>query len=444
MVNAAILATHSPLVYAAGTVVFALLLVCVQQPRAMLWLLGLSLVAGQLVRLPLPGQGGGVLVSDVAAVLTLAAAWWCHLRREKSHTPLVNLSLLGISPLLIWSLFTLAVNAPTLSYSALGIAGLYWIRLAVYLLLLPALLVLLRPASEYIALTRALTGSIVLIALLAITQLWLVPDLRILGGGWDPHIQRAVSTWLDPNFLGAFLVLGLVFMAARLSSAARPALLALTMVLVMAVVMLTKSRSTLAMLGATLLVGLPYVITVWPNGIRRHAPAILSAALLLALVSTFGFILLGERALGSITFDPTVQIRLDALASVWELVQSHGFVGVGYNAYQFAAREAGLIGTFEIHSRAGSDNSLLTLWVTTGVIGISLVLAAGLGLAMLLFRHWQQYRNPLSIAAIMGMAGLLVHSQLVNSLLYAHLLLAMMIVIALALRASAQPPKQVA
>ncbi|MBI4022219.1 MAG: hypothetical protein HY372_02585, partial [Candidatus Andersenbacteria bacterium] len=33
-----------------------------------------SLLAGQLIRLPLPGQGGGLLFSDIAVVLVLLAA----------------------------------------------------------------------------------------------------------------------------------------------------------------------------------------------------------------------------------------------------------------------------------------------------------------------------------------------------------------------------------
>ena len=48
---------------------------CIAVPRIAISILMASLVAGQLIRFPIPGQGGGILLSDIAVVLVLIAAF---------------------------------------------------------------------------------------------------------------------------------------------------------------------------------------------------------------------------------------------------------------------------------------------------------------------------------------------------------------------------------
>ena len=43
----------------------------ISMTKFVIWLLFVSLVCGQLLRLPLPGQGGGLLISDGVVVVVL-------------------------------------------------------------------------------------------------------------------------------------------------------------------------------------------------------------------------------------------------------------------------------------------------------------------------------------------------------------------------------------
>ena len=117
-----------------------------------------SLVIGQSIRFPLPGQGGGVLLSDLVVVTVLIGAL-ASVVREKSevlggrqqatsaNTTAVLLAaryLLLFTPFIIWSLFTLVINYWRYDGPQLVVAGAYWIRLTAHLLLLPALLLLVQ------------------------------------------------------------------------------------------------------------------------------------------------------------------------------------------------------------------------------------------------------------------------------------------------------------
>jgi len=436
MVNPEIITSSTSLAVAGGAIAALSLFWLVRIPRLAIFFLGAALVAGQLLRFPVPGQAGGLLISDITVTSILIAAGVRFLGQREDERSVIAIILGFFIPFIMWSLFTLVVNAPQLPLTAILIAGLYWARLSSYLLLLPALLVLLKDRGLHTYLSRIFLGVLGVLVGLAVIQLWLVPDLQIFGRGWDPHIQRAVSTWLDPNYFGAFLVIGLLYCLALLPASRHRAALGLLAVLVFGVLLLTESRSALIMLVVSTLVTLPWVIGRYGHLARRHWPLVLGTALLAVLLVSAGVALLGERALGTVAFDPTVELRLAALERVWGLVTEYGLFGVGYNTYQFAAIRAGLIGDFSIHSRAGADNSLLTIWVTTGVVGVTLFLAMGASVALLLWQRWRLCRSPVALAAIASLGGLTLHSQFVNSLLYAHLLVALTIVVALAFTAT--------
>src|SRR5688572_26908139 len=89
-----------------------------------------TLVAGQLVRLPLPGQGGGLLLSDVAVVLILGQAGWQLRQRVKPPVSALawHVWLLTV-PFSCWSLWNLLIHTSELSHGQLLVALSYWVRL---------------------------------------------------------------------------------------------------------------------------------------------------------------------------------------------------------------------------------------------------------------------------------------------------------------------------
>lgn len=380
-------------------------------PRFALFGLFASLFLGQLVRLPLPGQSGGLLLSDVATVIVLMAT---GLRPSR----VTRYSLL-VTPFLLFSLWTNLIHwSPNPSENLVALA--YWARLAATLLLLPALLILLssprlRRTTHYSLLTTTL-----LLSLLGFIQWWFLPDLSFLARyGWDPHQGRLVSTWLDPNLFGAFLLITMPYFFVRPT---HYNLLTTTSLLAL---LLTKSRSSLIALALTALIFSPLLSRKLAS--KPAAPAIaLATAGLLVATSLVAIFFLGDRARGLLTVDITAQLRLESLQTALPLASEHLLTGVGYNRYQFAAKAAGLIDNFSLHSRAGADNSLLTLLITTGLPGLLLFLLPWAAIT-------HQLIKKRAFPVIFSMTALLIHSQFVNSLLYSHLLIALIVVVALAL-----------
>jgi O-antigen ligase len=149
---------------------------------------------------------------------------------------------------------------------------------------------------------------------------------------------------------------------------------------------------------------------------------VISIASLITIVGIVASLLLQGRLAGIITGDATTSLHLQSITDAFQqLAVPHTLIGVGYNAYQFAAANADLNSDFTIHSRAGSDNSWLNLWVTTGLIGIILFCLPYVYISSQVISTARRYKNILIIAPLISLLLLIIHSQAVNSLLYGHI-----------------------
>lgn len=385
-----------------------------------------SLILGQLGRFLLANQGGGVLLSDIANVLVILCAVYISLRLVASPSPTkeratqnIKLSLLFIAPFLFWSLFVLLLHIGSRSGSDLIISLFYWARLATTLALLPAFFALFSYQNNRKLLKPLLLILVGVLVMLGYAQLLIYPSMQGSLNGWDPHIFRMFGTWLDPNFFGVFLAMTLPYAIAFARLRGR-VILGFAGVIA---ILLTQSRSTfVAMLFAGLVCGLMLLVGKKPSfAIKRSLSvgliAILGAGLLIVM-------LLGDRATNIFLHDPTISIRAEAYGVVWRnLVEPNIFLGIGYNAYQFAAKDVGIIGNFSIHSRAGSDSSLLTLIVTTGIIGLTLFLVP---ICIAVAYHARRFlvgKHLYSLCFVWATCILLIQSQFTNSLLYSHILM---------------------
>ncbi len=391
--------------------------------RILLGLLFGSLVVGQFGRIVLSGQGGGILISDVAVTLFLVGAGICLLlgfMRQKNSRNM--LALPSVLPFLGWSVAVLIARSGSMQYDQLSIAVFYWLRLASILLLYPAGMVIMSTeGTKYYAKQVFIYAYAALVAL-GFIQLLLFPNLEGLGGGWDPHMGRMVATWLDPNFFGAFLALAL---PAILSWMRLPDILRLVFFVTSFVaILLTKSRSTyIAGAIALCVCGVVWLFSAKLS--REWKKIVIPLLVTIFILCGFAGVLLQERATQIFIHDPTIVLRIEAYRAVWErLVEPNIIFGVGYNAYQIEAQKAGLISNFLIHSRSGSDSSILTLLVTTGIVGTALFL-----IPMLSGLVWHR-----SLLFTWATVFLLVHSQFENSLLYPHLLIPYILIAILALR----------
>lgn len=433
MGDAAFLAENLSLTIPAGLLVAWLLLWWgLLRPHLLIWLLAATLIAGQLIRLPLPGQGGGVLPSDIVAfalVVTLSLRAY-----TKSARPEIITVVSTITLFILWTGYILVLQVGTnITGSEVGVASAYLVRLATYMFLIPCLM---QAAAAQPEIRRAVQYSflsaVVAIGVGGLIQYTLFPNLAALGlNGWDPHEHRLISTWLDPNLVGLlFVIAAPLFIYLYIQT--KKYRYAFWGVVVLICLVLTASRSSfIAAVGSSL-------ITLWMSGAAKysvptiHTQVARRTSYLTILISfALLIVLFPQRFTGLITSDATVSLRSQALsASIRSVVEPHAIAGVGYNAYQFIAQREGLISSFSIHSRAGTDNSLLTLWATTGAIGL---LLSGLIFTFVwhtLRSQSKNYQAPLWVF-FASITALIIHSQFINSALYGHILIAVAFLLAL-------------
>lgn len=394
-------------------------------------ILAISLVAGQLIRLPLPGQGGGVLLSDIAALAVIVGAGMVTIKKRSLSPSLTAVAALsGI--FLCWAPLMLFTSIGTLPASQLLIGLAYWVRLATLLALIPALCVLCEDEKSKQSLRISSIGAGAALIILGFIQYIFVPNLSFLApAGWDPHIGRLVSTWLDPNFFGVFCVLYILLLLQVKKT--YPLLWLATVILTILALMATQSRSSWLAAGAIIFIA-PYLIislrhSLRSSTLRAGAAAVGALLLTTAVITTLFFY---DRLSGLVVSDATVQLRADSLRLAWSaIVEPHWLLGVGYNTFGWYAQKAGLIADFFTHSRSGIDNSFLALWATTGLVGLTLFSGMWTLIAAKFVSHWRTTISLPPLIALAAIGVLATHALFINSFLYAHAFTFLAIIIAL-------------
>jgi O-antigen ligase len=407
-----------------------------------LWLGLLTLIIicatlGELIRLPI-ATANGLLPNDLLVPLTVGS--WLFYKtfsercwpRQALWAPFLTFSSIALLSLLHASL--------DLSLGEIAKSGLYWIRFVSYFFLLLITTDVARDTHYRKRLGQILIGGSVVLALFGFIQLALFPDFREMQNlGWDPHIGRLLSTWFDPNFVGGLFAVATSVVAAQWlntsSTKKRIQLTSLGLILLMAL-FLTYSRS--AYLTAIASLGL--------LGLIRSPKLILAGAL-----ASLTLITVSPRAQERVTDmwhsaqsliqedtatlpDATARLRIESWQNAWVIIEDHPVLGVGYNTYAFVQKDYGFVKRLEKHSSTGSDSSILTIWATTGTIGLLAYLWL---LGTLFWTLWTNKKhNAFALGSFTGLTGLLIHSIFVNSLLFSPLLVFLYPMIGLGLTAS--------
>lgn len=255
---------------------------------------------------------------------------------------------------------------------------------------------------------KILTFAGISLAVLGLLQLIFFPDLRFLTvAGWDPHYFRTVSTFLDPNFTGAFFVLALITFTSYLgdrNEATRRVLYIIFAVLYLAL-LTTFSRSSYAMF---LISGLTF------SFIKKSKKYALITLILFAFL-LYGFQIYNRLVAEprNISRDQSASFRLSTWQQGFAIFGKNPILGVGFNTYRYALREYQL-GDAEFlksHGSSGNDSSLLFVASTTGIIGL-------LAYLYFLFSILGSNRQILLPAVL----GLIAHSLFSNSLFYPPIL----------------------
>jgi hypothetical protein len=230
---------------------------------------------------------------------------------------------------------------------------------------------------------------------------------------WDPQGHRLVSTFLDPNFAGAFILFGLLFFHARRASGGSPSILPLA--LFWTALLLTLSRSSI---GAAF-VGLG-VITLRTGSFRKLVVplALFAAVAWLAADRILEF----AAAYQKLTLtDPSALRRLSAWLLSWQIFADNPVIGIGFNTFGYV-RTAYSSGTSG-NAAFGSDGGVLFIAAVSGLAGVALLGGALLGLWSLGLRSYRLTPLPARIRELgltlhAWIPCLIVHSAASNSIFY--------------------------
>lgn len=428
----------------------AILAVLLARHRTLaLYLFLLLPVAGEMARLAV-GPENGILPTDLlipffvaVTVLPLSLKHPAALEHAAASpaSPQSNhlkplLAFCGVAALSLLQSFAFLKASEVLNGS------FYLIRFASYALLFLAAADIVKTAPEPEKSAKKIYAvailAAILIAVAGFIQLAVYPDLgKLEEYGWDPHINRLVSTWLDPNFIGgylAFITCSLLGVAAYTKKPSVKSALYAVAALLLTALFLTYSRSgyLAAAAGVTvvgllksrkLLIGF-VIVFILAVGVSPRAEQRVTD--LFHSVSSF-VLNTSENP------DATARLRIKSWEQTWELIGKRPFLGSGYNTLRYVNYNEGYVADPKIHSASGSDSSLLTVLATTGAIGLIPFLWFYLSLLASSFKGWRAKKSPfssgISLGLFAGLISLLVHSLFVNSLFFPQILIPVAVMI---------------
>ena len=369
----------------------------------------ISLIFGEFGRFPF-GASNAVSLTDISLMLLYTFFLIWHVQNRSLN------SLLRKAPRIITSLWvfqgaaviSLIVALRVFSFFEVMTGALYLIRFIMYsnVLLVVWWLIKEKVLSVKI-LENWLIGVGVVITIFGYLQFILFPDFNFLTDfGYDPHIGRLSSTFLDPNFSALFLCLCVALQIKKMIASSFPlrkqywemALLIATM----GAIIVSFSRSGYLMLF--LFLGLLSILRL------RKLIVVLVLVIALGLAVSPRFY---QRLQGAFQVDKSASERITSWQNALAVFQVNPITGVGFNTYRSAQENLNLFKVYSAdggHAGAGVDSSLLFVLATTGVLGFLSYLYFWFGS---LKKMWTK-----QIVYFCAVVALLVSSQFVNALFY--------------------------
>lgn len=378
--------------------------------RNLFILLLFGLIGGEVLRLD-NGQSIAITFLDsIVGIFVLASFFIAMLQQKKLHFSRQEYLLWFI----VFGVISLLLHMGNFSLYQFLVALLYAIRFLFYTIGILISVTLLDTKFKKI-IPYFLFGTSIVLSLFGLLQYFYYPALRNLYyAGWDEHLYRLFSTFLDPNFIGLFFVCGLllgIHLFVQEKTLPRKIFLSSGITLTMLTLFLTYSR------GAYIAALVGVSVTLWRMGYRKLIFAVTG----LIVVGVIGLELLSPRSEGTkLLRTASVDARLDSVRQAGIIIVHDPFMGVGFDAYRYAQQKEGFLtkNIVTTHSGAGTDNSFLFVFATTGIAGLLAYFMMTYNVLKLSFVS----KTPIGHALFATYLALIVGSFFVNALFYPFLL----------------------
>ncbi len=342
------------------------------------------------------GQLGRVLyINDIAACIVVTV-WFFSKRKNISKDPLFK-------PLLLFSgtmFLSLIFNLSRFPYFQILVSSLYAVR---FLLYAGLYFVVKDLMQEKTTILKLLNLIVLIVAVVGLIQYIFLPDVSFLSAyDWDDHYYRLISTFLDPGFTGAILVLGLI-----LTVVGRSRVRSLLIYIALA---LTYSRASYIMYLTSFATLAVY---------KKSAKIIIIAAIVLAVTIPLLPKSNGEGT--KLQRENSITARLNNWHQSLEVWEKNPILGIGFNTYRYNAKIPD-----QSHS-GGADNSLLLVLATTGIIGFA-------AYVFLLKNMWDMGNLLFKVS----LAGVIIHSFFNNTLFYPFVMEWLWILLAISRKPTSQ------
>lgn len=315
------------------------------------------------------GNGIAITAIDVGTIL-LIAVWLIGKILDKRKKQIFESSLTKpIFLFVVTCILSLIVNLSNLNKLELFVSSLYLLRWVMYVGIYFIVSSFDNKFKKKVPALMVISGSIILA--FGYIQYFLYPNLRNLYYlGWDEHLYRMFSVFLDPNFAGAFFVFLLLLTCGLITYCIKRKRLIYAIALLLLAsftaigIFLTYSRSALIMF----FVGM-FVLLIMVNKKKIIIP-ILTVSLIMFIISSKNFNIENTNFLRISSSKARLYVADRALT----IIKDHPVFGVGFNAYRYAQIKYGFTGQKELivsHADAGTDNSFLFVLATTGLVGFA-------------------------------------------------------------------------
>lgn len=360
-------------------------------------------------------NGVAVSLNDMVLFLTIIA-WLTYkiVSKTKFKKPILYKEIAAFS---IIAFVALLFNFNKLNTESIFISFLYLVRWVFYALLYFIVLDFDIKFKNLIMKFLFISGFITVIA--GYMQFFLYPNLKNLYYlGWDDHLYRMFSTFLDPNFAGAFFVIYFLFTLFLASKHIKEKIDLKVIIIFLAcglslgAVYLTYSRGAFLML----LVGI--LSFLWLKGKRKVLLGVFTVLILLLFLAPKSFKLEGTNFLRVVS----TKGRIASMQQGINMFLQNPVLGVGFNSYRYALnRDFGINNQIwkTTHAGAGNDNSYIFILATTGVIGF---FTFCLLLLKLLTFPLKNKQKKYAIVLFPIVLALFVNSLFINSLFYVLIL----------------------